>query len=34
VKYLEGQGKWLVARLETVDPLATGREFGGVGQNN
>ncbi|KAF8970319.1 exocyst complex component, exo70 subunit [Flammula alnicola] len=27
VKCLEGQGKRLVARAETVDPLATGREF-------
>ena len=27
VKCLEGQGKRLVARAESVDPLATGREF-------
>ncbi|KAF9527700.1 exocyst complex component, exo70 subunit [Crepidotus variabilis] len=27
VKCLEGQGKRLVARADTVDPLATGREF-------
>ncbi|EDR01299.1 exocyst complex component, exo70 subunit [Laccaria bicolor S238N-H82] len=28
VKCLEGQGKRLVARAESVDPLVTGREFG------